>query len=112
MYTGEKMNLKIGDKVKMTKKGFKFYGNIEITFDMNQIDGKMIYEHFESALCESKAIHGIGTVKRFNDLNEPYVLWENSLDGIRYFCTHYFELKDVRKLNFFDRLKAKLKSLL
>ena len=106
------MNLKIGDRVKMTKKGFKFYGNTRIIFDVNQVGEKMEYKHFESALCEAKAIHGIGTVKRFNDLNEPYVLWENSLDGIRYFYTHYFELKDVRKLNFFDRLKAKLKSLL
>jgi hypothetical protein len=113
MYTREKtMSLKIGDKVKMTKKGFRFYGNIEIVFDMNQIDETMSYEHFKSALCEAKAIHGIGTVKKFNSLGEPYVRWENSLDGIYYFYTHYFCTEDVRKLNFFDRLKAKLKSLL
>jgi hypothetical protein len=106
------MNLKIGDKVKMTKRGFKFYGNVNIQFTMNSIGGKMEYKHFESALCEAKAIHGVGTIKRFNDGGDPYVRFENSLDGIVYFYTHYFEIKDVRKLNFFDRLKAKLKSLL
>ncbi len=104
--------LKVGDKVKMTKRGFKFYGNTHTLFDVNQVDGKMEYRHFESALCEAKSIHGIGTVKRVNDEGSPYILWENSLDGINYFYTHYFEIKDVRKLNFLDRLKAKLKRLL
>jgi hypothetical protein len=106
------MKLKIGDKVKMTKRGFKFYGNTFILFDVSQVGGKMEYKHFEAALCESKAIHGVGTVKRFNHEGEPYVLWENSLDGINYFYTHYFEIKDIRKLNLIDRLKAKLKRLL
>jgi hypothetical protein len=104
--------LKIGDKVKMTKRGFKFYGNTNITFTMNSIGGKMEYKHFESALCEAKAIHGIGTIKKFNDSGDAHIRWENSLDGINYFYTHYFEIKDVRKLNFLDKLKAKLKSLL
>jgi hypothetical protein len=112
MCIGEKMNLKIGDKVKMTKRGFKFYGNTFTLFDVNQVGGKMEYKHFESALCEAKAIHGIGTVKRFNEEGSPYVRFENSLDGIGYFYTHYFEIKDVRKLNFLDRLKAKIKRLL
>jgi hypothetical protein len=106
------MKLKIGDKVKMTKRGFKFYGNTLILFELNLVGGKMEYKHFESALCESKAIHGVGTIKRFNEEGEPYVLWENNLDGINYFYTHYFEIKDIRKLNFIDRLKAKLKRLL
>ena len=106
------MNLKIGDKVKMTKRGFKFYGNTFTLFHVNQVGGKMDYKRFESALCEAKAIHGIGTVKRFNEEGSPYVRFENSLDGIGYFYTHYFEIKDVRKLNFLDRLKAKIKRLL
>lgn len=106
------MNLKIGDKVKMTKRGFRFYGDVNIQFTMCSVGGKMEYKNFESAICEAISIHGIGTVKRFNDEGSPYILWENILDGINYFYTDYFEKKDIRKLNFLDRLKAKLKSLL
>jgi hypothetical protein len=112
MYIGEKMSLKIGDKVKMTNRGFKFYGNVNIQFDMFNVGGKMEYKHFESALCKSKAIHGIGTIKRFNTEGDPYVRWENSLDGINYFYTHYFDKRDVAKLTLLDKIKLKLRSLL
>ena len=104
--------LKIGDKVKMTKRGFKFYGNVDIQFDMSSVRGKMDCRHFESALCKSKAIHGIGIVKRFNSEGDPCVRWENSLDGINYFYTHYFDKKDVAKLTLLDKIKFKLRSLL
>ena len=106
------MSLKIGDKVKMTKRGFKFYGNVSKQFTMFYVGGKMEYEHFESAMCESKAIHGIGTIKRFNTEGDPYVRWENSLDGIKYHYTHYFDKRDVAKLTLLDKLKFKLRSLL
>lgn len=65
--------LKIGDKVKMTPRGFRFYSNVDIAFDMNSVAGLMRQENFTSAVCEQFAIHGVGTVQRFNDEGSPYV---------------------------------------
>ena len=104
--------LKIGDKVKMTPRGFRFYSNVDIVFDMNSIARVMSQEHFTSAVCEQFAIHGVGTVKSLNDGGDPYVRWDFSINGVRYHYTHYFCKKDLKKLNFIDRLKAKLKRLL
>jgi hypothetical protein len=104
--------LKIGDKVKMTPRGFKFYSNIDIAFDMNSINGAMKEDHFTSSVCELFSIHGVGTVKSFNSLGEPFVKFKYSLDGIKYHYSSYFELKDVRKLNILERIILKLKGSL
>jgi hypothetical protein len=112
MYIGEKMNLKIGDKVKMIPRGFRYYSNIDTAFDTHCVGGSMNSEHFTCAVCELFAIHGVGTVKRFNDEGTPYVRFENSLDGIGYFYTHYFDVKDVKKLSLLDKLIFKLKGII
>ena len=96
--------LKIGDKVKMTPRGFKFYSNVDIQFDMSSIGRKMDAEHFTQAICEQFAIHGVGTVKKFNELGDPYIRWEYRLDGIRYHYEHYFETSNVKKLSFLDKI--------
>jgi hypothetical protein len=106
------MKLKIGDKVRMTPRGFKFYSNIDIAFDMGSFAGVMNEEQFNSAVCELFSIHGIGTVKGFNSCGEPFVKFKYSLDGIKYHYSSYFELKDVRKLNILEKIILKLKGSL
>lgn len=102
------MNIKIGDKVRMTKKGFKFYSDIDIQFDMSSVGSLMERRHFTMAACELFAIHGVGTVKRFNDEGLPYIKWEYRLDGIKYRYQHYFDLRDVKKLSLLDKLIFKI----
>ena len=102
------MNLKIGDKVKMTERGFKFYSNIDTVFDIHSVARIMEAKHFSSAACGMLAIHGVGTVKKFNDEGHPYIRWEYRLDGIKYHYTHYFDIKDIKKLSFLDKVIFKL----
>jgi hypothetical protein len=104
--------LKIGDKVRMTNRGFKFYSNIDIAFDMGSFNGAMKKEQFASVVCELFSIHGIGTVKNFNSEGEPFVMFRHSLDGVNYHYSHYFQLKDVKKLNILERIILKLKGSL
>jgi hypothetical protein len=104
--------LKIGDKVKMTPRGFRFYSNIDNAFDSHCVGGSMDSQHFTSAVCELFAIHGVGTIKLFNDVGTPYVRFENSLDGINYFYEHYYNPKDVKKLSLLDKLMFILKGVL
>jgi hypothetical protein len=106
------MNLKIGDKVKMTKSGFKFYSNIDIAFDMGSLQGVMKKEQFTSVVCELFAIHGVGVVKKFNHCGEAFIKWEFSLDGIKYYYSHYFEANNIRKLSVLENLIFKLKGSL
>jgi hypothetical protein len=105
------MKLKIGDKVKITKYGFKFHSNLDISFEMNSVCLSMKREHFTSAVCELFAINGVGTVKKFNDEGEPYVRWDFKLGGIKYHYSHYYELASVKKLSFLDRIIFKIKGL-
>lgn len=100
--------LKIGDKVKMTKRGFNFYSNLNYAFSLNSICGSMSKKHFEESVCELLSIHGIGTVKKFNSSGDPYIEFKYRLDGVKYFSGHYYELKDVKKLSFIDRLIFKI----
>lgn len=100
--------LKIGDKVRMTPKGFKFYSDIDIQFDMGSVGSLMERRHFTMAACELFAIHGVGTIKKFNDEGLPYIKWEYRLDGIKYHFEHYFQLDDVKKLSLLDKLIFKI----
>ena len=104
--------LKIGDKVKMTKRGFKFYGNVNIAFDMMSVGGVMDSEHFTHAICSQFAIHGIGTVNKLNVNGTPLIRWDFSINGMKYHYSDYFEINDIRKLNFLDKLHLKLRKLL
>lgn len=103
------MNLKIGDKVRMTKIGFKFYSNVNKIFSIHSVALKMEEKHFTSAVCSLFSIHGIGVVKRFNAEGSPYIRWEYSIGGNYYFYEHYFEPMDVKKLSLLDKIIFKLK---
>jgi hypothetical protein len=112
MCTREKiMSLKIGDKVKMTQRGFRYYSNIDNAFDSHCVGRSMDSKHFTSAVCELFAIHGVGTVESFGIFKQPYIRWDYSLDGIKYHYTHYFDLKDIRKLTSLERVAEKLKGV-
>jgi hypothetical protein len=101
--------LKIGDKVKMTPQGFKFYANLDIQFDMCSVGEKMDERHFTQAVCEQFAIHGVGVVKKFNKEQNPYIRWDFAIDGMKYHYTHYFQNKDVRKLTLLEKIMIFLK---
>jgi hypothetical protein len=107
------MSLQIGDKVKMTKRGFRFYSNVDTQFDMGSVGEKMNAEQFTMSVCELFAIHGVGTIKRFNDDGTtPYVRWDFSINGIKYHYHHYFDVRDIKKLSFLDKIIFTLKGLL
>lgn len=101
--------LKIGDKVKMTPRGFKFYSNVDIAFQMHSVGGLMESKHFTSAICDQFAIHGVGTIKRFNSDGDPFIRWDFSINGTKYHYSHYFDKKDIRKLTFLEKLKRMFK---
>ena len=102
------MNLKIGDKVRMTPQGFRFYSNVDTQFIMHSVGLSMNSKHYTSAVCGLMAVHGVGTVKRFNSEGSPYIVWNYKLDGMKYYYTHYFEVEDVKKLSFLDKLLFKI----
>jgi hypothetical protein len=103
------MNLKIGDKVKMTKRGFKFYSDVEKSFQCHSVGRLMNSEHFTRSVCELFAIHGVGTVTNYIPESGIFeVRWNYKIDGIKIFYTHYYESKDIKKLNLFDKLKFKI----
>jgi hypothetical protein len=106
------MSLKIGDKVIMTKKGFHFYHNLDIQFDMHKVSGKVSDKAFESAMSEILAVQGIGTVKRFNSSGDPYIRWENKMNGMYFFYEHYFEHDSIQKIGLLQKLRLKLKAFL
>jgi hypothetical protein len=103
------MSLKIGDKVRMTRKGFKFHSNLNISFEMHSVCLSMEHKHFTSAVCELFAIHGVGTIKGFNDYGDPYIRWDFRMDGIKYHYEHYFDSSDIKKLTLLDEIIFKLK---
>lgn len=104
--------LKISDKVRMTPRGFRFYSNVDIAFETHSVGGLMESKHFTSAVCEQFAIHGVGTVKEFSDDGTPYIRWDFSINGMKYHYHHYFDVRDVKKLSFLDKIIFKLKGLL
>ena len=108
MYQGEKMNFELGDRVKMTKKGFKFYSNVDKRFDSHSVSNKMDSEHFTRCVCALFSVHGIGTVKHFDDEGNPYISWKYKLDGVYYYYEHFYEKKDVTKLSILDRIIFKI----
>jgi hypothetical protein len=108
MYQGEKMNFELGDRVKMTKKGFKFYSNVDKQFNSHSVSNKMDSEHFTMCVCELFSVHGIGTVKHFNDEGDPYISWKYKLDGVYYYYEHFYDKKDVTKLSILDRIIFKI----
>jgi hypothetical protein len=106
------MNLKIGDKVIMSKEGFHFHHNPDIQFDMCALSGSVKKDVFISFHSEILSLLGIGTVKRFNSSGEPYIRWENKMNGMYFFYEHYFEHESIHKIGLFQRLRLKLKALL
>ena len=102
------MNFELGDRVKMAKKGFKFYSNVDKQFDSHSVSNKMDSEHFTMCVCALFSVHGIGTVKHFNDEGDPYISWKYKLDGVYYYYEHFYDKKDVTKLSILDRIIFKI----
>lgn len=96
--------MKIGDKVKMTRRGFRFYSDLDNAFELSSVSSKMNSEDFNRCVCELFAVNGVGTIKRFNEQGDPYIRWEFSLNGMYYFHEHYYEEKDIRKLTWIERI--------
>jgi len=105
------MSFKIGDKVKMTKRGFKFYSNLDISYSMYSKGGILKRDSYIKSITELFSIHGVGTVLKFNSEGDPYIRWEYSLDGIYYFYEAYYERLDIRKLNKLEQFHLKIKEL-
>jgi len=103
--------LKIGDKVKMTKRGFKFYSNLDITYRMYSAAGILERDSYIQSITQLFSIHGVGTVVKFNSEGDPYIRWSYSLDGVYYFHEAYYEGLDVRKLNKLEQFHLKIKGL-
>lgn len=102
------MKLKIGDKVKMNKHGFRFYSNLNRTCEAFNKGGSFDFDSFKHAACELFAIHGVGKVIKFNSEGEPFIKWAFRLDGVKYHCSAYYGKEDVDKLSFLDKIKFKL----
>jgi hypothetical protein len=101
--------LKIGDKVKMTKKGFKFYADVEKSFQCHSVGGSMKSKHFTQSVCELFAIHGVGTIVNYIPESDTLkIRWNYKIDGLNIFYTHYYEYKDIKKLSLFDKIKFKI----
>jgi hypothetical protein len=103
MCIGEKMNLKIGDKVKMNKEG-TFYHNPDNMFDAHNVGGFLNAEHYEQLICEFMAVQNVGEVKELDE-HAVRVRFHNSLNGRYYFFTMWYEPSHLSKLTFFQKLK-------
>lgn len=106
------MNFKVGDKVKMLPRGFKFYSNVDIAFDMLSVGQVMNSQQFTQAICSQFAIHGIGTVNKLNVNGTPLIRWDFGINGVNYHYSDYFDSRDVRKLTFLEKINEKLKRIL
>ena len=106
------MSLKIGDKVKMTKRRFRFYSNLYNSFDRHSLYGNIDYDSYVQSVTELFAINGVGTVKKLNPEGDPLVRWKYSLNGVYYYHQFYYDKKDVRKLSFLERLILKIKGII
>lgn len=106
------MSLRVGDKVKMTKRGFQFYANVDTIFEMHSFGEVLNSEHFTSAVCSLFAVHGVGTVQYLSEYGDPNIRWELSINGMRYYYSHYFDERDVQKLTLLDKLCFKLRKFL
>lgn len=106
------MSLKIGDKVIMNENGFHFYHNPSIQLDMGKVGGGVSDDYFTETFVESLAILGVGTIKRFNDSGDPYIRWENKMNGMFFHREHFFDKESVTKIGLFLKLKLAIKRLL
>ena len=103
------MNLKIGDKVKMTKRGFKFYADVEKSFECHSVSGSMEEDNFTQSVCELFAIHGVGTIINYiPECGTLKIRWNYRIDGLNIFFTHYYDSEDIKKLSLFDKIKFKI----
>ena len=99
--------MKINDRVKMTDRGFHFYHNIDDMFDGSQLRGNVDAKSFESVVCESLAILGTGKVV-IVEPTQVKVRWSFNNASMNFYYTMWYDLKDVRKLSLFERIKELL----
>lgn len=104
--------LKIGDKVRMTPRGFRFHSNLDISFECGSCDSKMNHLQFIKTTCELFSIHGVGEVKKFSSEGDPFIKFEYTLDGIKYYHSAYYVRGVIKKLSLIDRIKFFMKRFL
>ena len=100
------MNLKIGDKVKMNKKGIIYY-NPDNMFDAHSVRQLLNACNYEQLLCEFMSVQNVGEVKELNE-QAIRVRFQNSVNGRYFFFTMWYEPSHLSKLTFFQKLKYEL----
>lgn len=102
------MTFKPGDLVIMNARGIRYH-NPDRFFEAYNVLGVVLPRNFEWALCELMAIQGVGEVLSFDpEYNAVEVRFKNSVNGVYYFNTMFYEASHVSKLSFFQKLKYKL----
>lgn len=80
-----------GDRVKISLSDYNdFYGNLDWLIDMHDSKSGDDEVTFESALTSLIACSGTGTVIRPDSCNDPLVLFETTVLGVKYSHQHYF----------------------
>jgi hypothetical protein len=102
---------KVGDKVKMTKRGLEYYANPNQAFRSNSVKQLVNKKQFESAVCELFAVRGIGEVVD-TTFESPKIKWTLRLNGMYFYYTHYFDFADFKKASLLDRIIVRIKGML
>lgn len=101
--------LKVGDLVLMNNHGFVYYGNPEHTFENFKVGSSVNHKDFIWSMCERYAILGVGTVLRVDKkMSAVEVTFKNSVKGIYYYNTMFYEVDALTKLTLFQKLKYKI----
>lgn len=98
------MNIKIGDKVKLTSLGYHFQHNIDLKLDCTEAGGEFRRKDLEGGICEMLAVQGTGTVLKFNIEGSPFVKWEWRNAGMYFYYKFHYNIDDVRKLTLWEKL--------
>lgn len=100
--------MKKGTLVKMTKEGFAFHHNPDRVFDAYCLRDVITYKHYSESFCETLAIMGTGKVlfsKTVEGETIHKVKWELKHNGMYFYYTMWYDLKDIRKLSLLERIK-------
>jgi hypothetical protein len=104
---GNNMKLKVGDKVKMTPEGFRFYSNLNTAYHSAAAKGNLSSEAFVKAVCELFAVRGTGVIIKFSTIGEPYIKWTFRDNGTFFHRSHFYEVSHVRKLTVLERFSER-----
>lgn len=89
--------MKVGDKVKLTRKHYKeYYSNLDYLYDINKVNGKVNENGVRDIVEAVIACRGIGTIININSEGDPSILFVDTLGSKKYRYVAYFERKQVR----------------